>query len=297
MFPKFAIKAICCGSNGDRINISLYCLYSYMAEMAELLPLPAPRALLEQLTKQQIQDILNEVAQQGQDLNETLKQFTLSFREKAIIPLLESDPTNFEMKFDEALKYFSHYMEQVIILVKSIQWGNPNTLSLETLSDELEKIPVKVSESSLSKLSDFKNTFLKMGNNPIAISTIVDAISTIEDYVLLSNDPEIDTSKPKYNQAIMAYSNIWTSITALYEILLRENPEDYKNLTDLLIKKCQDSTKELRDYVMMVASDHRRKLTPMMIEALDDIDSGKVKMVTQSADEFLKQMEEELAEK
>jgi hypothetical protein len=217
-----------------------------------------------------------------EDIQKSLRQLTVSLRANAILPLLESDTKNFDIKFDEAVKYFSRYMVQLITLINYIQTSRPN------VSDQ-------VNESSLSVLSMLKNKFLQRDKDPIAL-LLADAIATLEDYVLLANDPTIDVNKPKYNPLLGLYFDIWICIAALIEILYNKNTKDYETQAKLLTKKCHDSKELLRDYVMTLAEDYGRKLAPTVINKLEDIDSGKAEMITwESAEAFLKQMDKELA--
>ncbi len=242
------------------------------------------QVLLKEQKSLRKEEISAEETLQGlpQDIKESLIQHTISLTKNAIIPLLESDTSNFEMKFDEAVRYFSRYMVQLISLINSIQ-----TTKEPNISD-------KVNKSSLWALSNLKNKFLQIDNEPVA-SILVNAISTLEDYILLANDPEIDVNKPKYNPLIEAYFNIWICITALSGILsIKDIIKDYNNnQTDLLIEKCQDSTKMLQHYVMKLAADYGRELSPMVTKVLDDIDSGKAKITRyKNVDDYLKHLDE-----
>lgn len=53
----------------------------------------------------------------------------------------------------------------------------------------------------------------------------------------------------------------------------------------------------MEDYVMMIAQDHGRVFSEEVNETLKDIDSGKVKTITQTANELIKQMRKELVVK
>jgi hypothetical protein len=113
----------------------------------------------------------------------------------------------------------------------------------------------------------------------------------MEDYLLLAGDPKIDVYKSKYTPVLEASYSIWICIIAFFEITKNEK---YRNKIDRLLKKCQESTNIVEDYVMKIADDHGRMFSTDVMKILDDIDSGKSRVSTQTANDFVKQMRKEL---
>lgn len=82
------------------------------------------------------------------------------------------------------------------------------------------------------------------------------------------------------------------SILGLTEIY--EN-EKYNDKTQLILEKCRHSTEAMQDYVLTIAQDHGREFSSEVNQILEEISSGKAKMVTQSARELIRDMRNELS--
>ena len=129
-------------------------------------------------------------------------------------------------------------------------------------------------------------------NDDLLRSAILDALSKIVDYFLLARERNINVNKAKYNPVIGASFAIWVSIIGLTEIYKNEK---YKDKTQLVLEKCQRSTETMQDYVLMIAQDHGRVFSNEVNQILEEIASGKAKMVTQSARELIRNMRNELS--
>ena len=99
----------------------------------------------------------------------------------------------------------------------------------------------------------------------------------MEDYLLLASDPKINVYKTKYTPILEASYSIWICIIAFFEITRNEK---YRTKIDRVLKKCQDYTNILEDYVIKIAEDHGRVISADVMKILDDIDSGKSRVCT-----------------
>jgi hypothetical protein len=207
--------------------------------------------------------------------NDLLEHVTY-LRDKAIIPMLEANDVEFEQKFNEAIKYYSFFTIQLIYKF-GINQANISGVSMAKLF--------------LSMIRTVQKEFSKLSDDTVR-SVFTNAATKMEDYFLLASDPKINVNKSKYTPILEASSSIWICIMALTEIL---GNEKYRNKMDRLLKKCQESTNIVKDYVIKIADDHGRRFSEDVMKILDDIDSGKSSMLTQSASEFIKQMRKELA--
>ena len=113
----------------------------------------------------------------------------------------------------------------------------------------------------------------------------------MEDYLLFASDQNIGINEPQYGSAIEYSSGIWICIFALSIAL---NDQKYNDKIDIIIKKCQEASKMLKDSVMEIAKDHGRIFSDKTINILNDIESNKIKTITQSVDEFLMDMDKEI---
>jgi hypothetical protein len=196
-------------------------------------------------------------------------------RDKAIIPMLEANDLEFEQKFNEAIKYYSFFTIQFIYKF-GLKQANINRVSIAKLF--------------LSIVRTVQREFLRLPNDAVG-SVFMNAANKMEDYFLLASDPKINVNKSRYTPILEASSSIWICIIALTEVLANEK---YSNKMDRLLKKCQESTDILEEYVIKIANDHGRKFSKGVMKILDDIDSGKSRMLTQTASEFINQMRNEL---
>jgi hypothetical protein len=206
--------------------------------------------------------------------NDLLEDVTY-LRNKAIIPMLEASDVEFEQKFNEAIKYYSFFTIQFIYKF-GLNQANTSRVSMAKLFLSI----IRTLQIEFSKLSD-----------DTVRSVFTNAATKMEDYFLLASDPKINVNKSKYTPILEASYSIWICIMALTEIL---GNGKYRNKTDRLLKKSQESTNILEDYVIKIADDHGRRLSENVIKILDDIDSGKSTMLTETASEFIKQMRKEL---
>ena len=145
-------------------------------------------------------------------------------------------------------------------------------------------------KSILAMLDFLKGEFSNILDKNIS-SLFLESIDNMEDYFLFANNPYINIDKPKYSSAIDYSYGIWVFI---FTLSLALNEKKYKNKIDLIIKKCQKVSNMLKDFVMKIVEDHGKIFSRETINILDDIDSNRVEMVTQSIDEFLMEMDKEL---
>jgi hypothetical protein len=129
-------------------------------------------------------------------------------------------------------------------------------------------------------------------NDDLLRSTILDALFKIEDYFLLAREGSINVNKAKYNPVLGASFAIYVSILGLTEIYQNEK---YKDKTPLVLEKCRNATKTMQEYVLMIARDHGREFSSEVNETLEEISSGKARMVTQRARELIRDMRNELS--
>jgi hypothetical protein len=195
----------------------------------------------------------------------------------AIIPLLETkDDVQFDLKYDQAVKQYFFYTIQIMYLF------GYNKINEEQKPD--------VNKSFLIMLDFIRNDFSNVPDKNIR-SQLLESIDNMEDYLLFASDQNIGINEPQYGSAIEYSSGIWICIFALYIAL---NDQKYSDKIDIIIKKCQEASKMLKDSVMKIAKDHGRIFSDKTINVLNDIESNKIKTITQSVDEFLMDMDKEI---
>jgi hypothetical protein len=208
-------------------------------------------------------------------LEEKFAEHIKYLRENGIIPLLESEISEFETKFQEAEKYYSLYQINIIYL-----------LGFNKIDPQKS-----MARSFLSLLSSIRNA--SKSDIPQEIrSSFLNAISRLEDYFLLASDPKIDVNKSKYIPILDASFRFWVSFIAINEAL---SEEKYKNKIPLLIDKSNNATEQIQKYVIMIAEDHGRSFSHEVNMILENMESHKEKIVTETADELIKEMRKELA--
>ncbi len=195
----------------------------------------------------------------------------------AIIPLLETkDDVQFNLKYDQAVKQYFFYTIQIMYLF------GYNKINEEQKPD--------VIKSFLTMLDFIRNDFSNIPDKNIR-SPLLESIDNMEDYLLFASDQNIGINEPQYGSAIEYSSGIWICIFALSIAL---NDQKYNDKIDIIIKKCQETSKMLKDSVMEIAKDHGRIFSDKTINILNDIESNKIKTITQSVDEFLMDMDKEI---
>lgn len=195
----------------------------------------------------------------------------------AIIPLLETkDVVQFNLKYDQAVKQYFFYTIQIMYLF------GYNKINEEQNPD--------VIKSFLTMLDFIRNNFSNIPDKNIR-SPLLESIDNMEDYLLFASDQNIGINEPQYGSAIEYSSGIWICIFALSIAL---NDQKYNDKIDIIIKKCQEASKMLKDSVMEIAKDHGRIFSDKTINILNDIESNKIKTITQSVDEFLMDMDKEI---
>ncbi len=215
---------------------------------------------------------------QGDILSSPIYESAIQFNRKVIIPLLKSRPSEFDMQFDNAIMQYSTYSYQLLSLLTSMSKDRPQ------LSREF-------SDFIMSMLRRIQNDFLKIGNKKITKS-FLNALSMLENYILLADDPHVYVSKPKYNAALVAYFGIMVSLISILEILKSKNSR-YKRKTTSVTKKCQVYAEMLERHVEIISKDHGRELTKTELDALDDIDSGRVKMTRfKNIDDYVRHLDQ-----
>ncbi|PWU80073.1 MAG: hypothetical protein DLM72_14095 [Candidatus Nitrosopolaris wilkensis] len=207
-----------------------------------------------------------------------ISESAVRYNQKAIIPLLESKPSEFNMKFDNAIMQYATYSYQLLSLVGTMRKDKPD-------------LPRELTESTLSMLTDIKSNFSRIDDKRITVS-FVNALSMLENYVLLANDPKINVNNSKYNAALGANFGIWVCLIAILEIL-KSNNSRYKKKIASVIKKCEVYTKMLGRYVEIISRDHGRELTRTEMKALENIDSGRVKIFRyNNVDDYVRHLDE-----
>ncbi len=197
--------------------------------------------------------------------------------DNAIIPLLETeDDIQFNLKYDQAVKYYAFYSNQLMYL-----------FGLDGKNEDKKPI---MNNSFLSILHFLREEFLHIEDVNIK-SLFVNAIDNLEDYFLLARDPNIKINQPKYIAVLEFSYCIWICILGLLIVLKNAK---YENKIDLLRNKCLEASERLKSSVLKIAEDHGRILSAKTTKLLDDIDSKKIEMVTQSVDEFLDKIDNEL---
>ncbi len=195
----------------------------------------------------------------------------------AIIPLLETkNDVQFNLKYDQAVKQYFFYTIQIMYLF------GYNKINEEQKPD--------VIKSYLYMLDFMRHEFSNLPDEDIR-SPLLESIDNMEDYLLLASDQNIGIDEPQYGYAIEYSSGIWVCIFALAIAL---NDQKYEDKIDIMVQKCQEASKMLKDSVMKIAEDHGRILSDDVINILDNIDNKKIEMVTQSVDEFLSDMDKEV---
>lgn len=211
-------------------------------------------------------------------LSRLIYESAIQFNRKAIIPLLKSRPSEFDTQFDNAIMQYSIYSYQLLSLLTSMSKDKP----------ELSR---GFSDFILSMLTRIQKDFLKTGNKRITKS-FLNALYMLENYVLLADDPAVYVNKPKYNAALVAYFGIMVCLIAVLEILKSKNSR-YKRKTASVTKKCQDCAEILERYMEIICKDHGRELTKTELDALEDIDSGRVKMTRfKNVDDYVKHLDQ-----
>jgi hypothetical protein len=215
---------------------------------------------------------------QEDNLPKLMYESAIRFNRKEIIPLLKSKPSEFDMQFDNAIMQYSTYSYQLLSLLTSMFKDKPQ------LSREL-------TDSTLSMLTNIQKDFLKIGNKRIT-KPFVNALPTLENYILLADDPSVYVSKPKYNAALVAYFGIMVCLIAILEILKSKNSR-YKRKTISITKKCQTYAEMLERYVEIISKDHGRELTKPEMDALKHIDSGRAKITRfKNVDDYVKHLDQ-----
>jgi hypothetical protein len=214
-------------------------------------------------------------------LSKTVRDLVLEqavfLRDRGIIPMLETENTQFDQKFADAVQYYSFYvikMNDILGVTKAARTKDPKTMA------EFFLKAIYVGQEQASQIND-----------DLLRSTIQDAMSKMVDYFLLAREGSINVNKAKYNPVIGASFAIWVSILGLTEIYQNEK---YKDKTQLVIEKCRRATETMQDYVLMIARDHGREFSSEVDGILQEIDSGKAKMITQTARELIRDMKKEL---
>ena len=140
-----------------------------------------------------------------------------------IIPMLETENTNFDQKFTDAEKYYSFY---VIKMNEILGFTKAARDKAKTMARFLKVL--YLSQEQFSQI-----------NNDLLRSTILDALFKIEDYFLLARERSINVNKAKYNPVLGASFAICVSILGLTEIYQNEK---YKDKTPLVLEKCRNAT-------------------------------------------------------
>jgi hypothetical protein len=210
----------------------------------------------------------------GRDTKQEIVDHIKFIKENGIIPLLKSDKQEFEEMFNQAVRYYS---------LSTIQIQYSFGFSKSNIKDQSS-----IAKSFLVINRKFQNEFSKL-EDEIIRSTFMNAVYKMEDYLLLGSDPKINVNKSKYIPLLEASFGIWVCILALNEVL---SSDKYKDKKEILIKKCQDCTKILENYIMMIAKDHDRSFSSKVNQILEDIDSGKTKTVRfKNVDDYLKHLD------
>lgn len=215
-------------------------------------------------------------------LSKTVRDLVLEqamfLRDRGIIPMLETENTQFDQKFIDAVQYYSFYvikMNDILGLTKAVRTKDPKTMA---------EFFLKALYAAQKQSSQINDDLLR--------STIQDAMSKMVDYFLLAREGSVNVNKAKYNPVIGASFDMWVSILGLTEIYQNKK---YKDKTELVIQKCRHATKTMQEYVLMIARDHGREFSPEVNETLEEIASGKARIKTQSARELIMDMRKELS--
>jgi hypothetical protein len=194
-----------------------------------------------------------------EDIRANIITSTELMKEKVIQPLLKSSPADFEIRFEEAGKHFLNYMYHIVSLITSSHKNEPN------LSNNL-------ADTYFSGL-DFLENELSQSKDSWIASSMLDAIKSIRNYAIFTNDPNTNTNKPEYYPAFETYINILVCLFALTAILSStEVSQANKERIELLIQKCKQSSKELNYYVQII---ERNEDTEAVVEGRREYTEGK----------------------
>lgn len=177
---------------------------------------------------------------------------------KGILPLLESNLSNFETIFIQAGRYFYNYMFQI------------SSIIISRYQNQEDNIIANVTELFFEGLNEARNEFSKIGDQRI-VPLMMDSIDVIENFIKLSKMSTFALDPQYYTMAFEAFINVSVCLSAFW-LVKADGKTMTQEIENLLIQKFQDNIEILNDLVNKIQIEEDKNA---VMEGRHEYDEGK----------------------
>jgi hypothetical protein len=205
------------------------------------------------------------------DIRENAITLTNLFKEKAIIPLVESDTTHFEEKFAQACYHLLNVMYNLSRLIES---KYPRELDIS--SNLIEPLLIGLDELR----RDYSNF------NDLISLTMMDAIDVVENYIRQVLGSTASLSPDYYFRILQYYVSLSVCMAALDLVKKNKRPTK-EEIINLLVDRCDEITRGLNQLINAIQIEEDKQA---IIEGRSEYAKGKAERF-RTVDDMLKALD------
>lgn len=205
------------------------------------------------------------------DIREKAITLTNLSKEKAIIPLVDSDMIHFEVKFAQACNHFFNLMYNVYRLIES-KYQNEQDIFLSNLFEDL-----------FIALDELRRDYSSFDDS--LSLTVMDGIDITENYIKQVIGSTASLNPEYYYHVLQYYVSLSVCMAAL-DLIKKSNRPTKDNIVNLLVGRCEEDMRGLNQLINAIQIEEDKHA---VIEGRHDYAEGKVKKFT-NANEFFESL-------